>query len=206
MAEVQTTEKKQGFISRIDDKAEAKGGAVKTLWQIVKFLVVSLGVTIIQLVLANLLPLVFDSVTATLPGFLQAIFVPDSIFDVSTESGAADYAKYVVAGVVTWGYVLPFFLSNAIANIYGYIQNKKTTFKSDAPTYCFVIYILLICALILFSTWLQAFVYGWLSNLGVAALSSLARTIAGLAAGMVQMLILFPMEKFVLLKERKTEE
>ena len=206
METVETTENKKGFISKIDDKAEAKGGGIKTLWQIVKFLVVSLGVTIIQLVLANLLPLIFDSVTATLPGFLQTIFVPNSIFDVTTESGAADYAKYVVSGVVTWGYVLPFFLSNAIANIYGYIQNKKTTFKSDAPTYCFVIYILLICALILFSTWLQAFVYGWLSNLGIAFLAGLARTIAGLAAGLVQMLILFPMEKFVLLKERKVEE
>lgn len=191
------------FITNIDEKAEAKGGGIKTLWQIVKFLVVSLGVTIIQLVLANLLPLIFDNVTATLPGFLQHIFVPDSLFDVSKESGAAEYAKYVVSGVVTWGYVLPFFLSNAIANIYGYIQNKKTTFKSDAPTYCFVIYIFLLVALILFSTWLQAAVFGWLSNIGIPVLVKLARTIAGLAAGLVQMLVLFPMEKFVLLKEKQ---
>lgn len=191
------------FITNIDQKADEKGGAIKTIWQIVKFLVVSLGVTIIQLVLANVLPLIFDSVKATLPAFLQAIFVPKSLFDVTTEGGAEDYAKYVVAGVVTWGYVLPFFLSNAIANIYGYIQNKKTTFKSDAPTYCFVIYIFLICALILFSTWLQAFVYGLLSKTSVAFLAKLARTIAGLAAGFIQMLVLFPVEKFVLLKERK---
>lgn len=194
------------FITNIDQKADEKGGAFKTIWQIIKFLVVSLGVTIIQLALANLLPLIFDSVKATLPAFLQTIFVPDSLFDVSTEGGAADYAKYVVAGVVTWGYVLPFFLSNAIANVYGYIQNKKTTFKSDAPTYCFVIYIFLICALILFSTWLQAFVYGWLSKLSVAFLVKLARTIAGLAAGLVQMLVLFPVEKFVLLKEKEPKE
>ena len=44
------------FITNIDQKADEKGGGIKTLWQIVKFLVVSLGVTIIQLVLANLLP------------------------------------------------------------------------------------------------------------------------------------------------------
>lgn len=53
------------FITNIDQKAEAKGGGIKTLWQIVKFIVVSLGVTIIQLILANVLPLIFDSVKAT---------------------------------------------------------------------------------------------------------------------------------------------
>lgn len=194
------------FITNIDQKAEAKGGGIKTLWQIVKFIVVSLGVTIIQLILANVLPLIFDSVKATLPTFLQGIFVPNSIFDITTEGGAADYAKYVVGGVVTWGYVLPFFLSNALANIYGYIQNKKTTFKSDAPTYCFVIYIFLICALILFSTWLQAALFGWLSNLSIPFLVKLARTIAVFAAGFVQMVVLFPMEKFVLLKEKVPTE
>lgn len=196
-------EEKTNFISRIDAKAEAKGGGIKTLWQIVKFLVVSMGVSIIQIILANVLPLIFDNLTATLPGFLQSIFVPDAIFDTTTENGAADYAKYVVGGVVTWGYVLPFFLSNALANVYGYIQNKKTTFKSDAPTYCFVIYIAILVALILFSTWFQGFLFGVLSNLDVGFLKSLARTIAVLVSGLIQMLVLFPMEKFVLLKEKE---
>lgn len=198
-------EEKTNFITKLDAKAEAKGGGIKTLWQIVKFLVVSMGVSIIQIILANLLPLIFDNVTATLPGFLQAIFVPDAIFDTATENGAADYAKYVVGGVVTWGYVLPFFLSNALANVYGYIQNKKTTFKSDAPTYCFVIYIAILVALILFSTWFQGFLFGVLSNLDVGFLKSLARTIAVLVSGFIQMLVLFPMEKFVLLKEKESK-
>ncbi len=196
-------DEKVGFLTKIDKAAEAKGGGVKTLWQIVKFCVVSLGVSIIQIILANVLPLIFDSVTATLPAFLQGIFDPNFLFDVTTENGKEDFAKYVVGGVVTWGYVLPFFLSNALANVYGYIQNKKTTFKSDAPTYCFVIYIAIMVALILFSTWFQGFIFGWLSNLDVAFLKSLARTIAVLASGTIQMLVLFPMEKFVLLKEKK---
>lgn len=198
-----TETKKVGILDKIDAAAEAKGSGVKTLWQAVKFLVVSMGVSIIQLILANLLPLVFDGFTATLPEFLQTIFVPDAIFDVATETGAAEYAKYVVGGVVTWGYVLPFFLSNALANVYGYIQNKKTTFKSDAPTYCFVIYIAVLVALILFSTWFQGAIYGWLANMDSSVLSSLSRTIAVMVSGMIQMLVLFPLEKFVLLKEKK---
>ncbi|NLL63411.1 MAG: hypothetical protein GX241_04115 [Ruminococcaceae bacterium] len=196
---------KKSFLEKIDDAAAAKGEGIKALWQFVKFLVVSLGVTIIQLILANTLPLIFDHMTTTLPEFLQKIFVPESLFDVSTEVGARDFTKYVINGVVTWGYVLPFFLSNALANVYGYIQNKKTTFKSDAPTYCFVIYIFVLTALILFSTWFQAFIYSLLSTAGIGILQNLARTIASLAAGMIQLIVLFPLEKFVLLKEKVEE-
>ena len=146
---------KKFSLGGLDNAAEEKGSFIKTVWQLVKFLVVSGLVTIIQLVLANVLPLIFDSVTATLPAFLQGIFRPDFIFDASTEKGVEQIGKYVVDGVVTWGYLLPFFLSNLIANIYGFYQNKKTTFKSDAPWYNFAIYIVLMIALILFSTWFQ---------------------------------------------------
>ena len=188
---------------------------MKTLWQLVKFLVVSGLVTIIQLVLANVLPLIFDGVTATLPVFLQGIFDPNVIFDASTKEGIEQVGKYVidgtiqngsvVGGVVTWGYLLPFFLSNLIANIYGFYQNKKTTFKSDAPWYSFAFYIVLMIALILFSTWFQGWLVGIIAKINWAWIQPLARTIAGLAAGFVQMVVVLPMEKFVLLKEKKKD-
>ena len=196
-------DKKKISLGGIDDAAEGKGSFIKTVWQLVKFLVVSGLVTIIQLVLANVLPLIFDGVTATLAVFLQGIFKPDVIFDATTAKGAEQIGKYVVDGVVTWGYLLPFFLSNLIANIYGFYQNKKTTFKSDAPWYNFAIYIVLMIALILFSTWLQGWLVGVLAKINIGFIQGLARTIAGLAAGFVQMVVLFPMEKFVLLKEKK---
>lgn len=209
-------DKKKFSLGGIDNAAEEKGSFIKTLWQILKFLVVSGLVTIIQLVLANVLPLVFDSVTATLPAFLQGIFAPNTIFDATTAEGIEQIGKYVVGGtiengvvvggVVTWGYLLPFFLSNLIAYIYGFWQNKKTTFKSDAPWYNFAIYIVLMIALILFSTWLQGWIVGIIAKVDWAWMQSLARTIASLAAGLVQMLVLFPMEKFVLLKEKKEDK
>ena len=207
--------KKKISLGGIDNAAEEKGSFMKTLWQLVKFLVVSGLVTIIQLVLANVLPLIFDSVKATLPMFLQGIFDPNVIFDASTKEGMEQIVDYVVgyevvdgtvtAGVVTWGYLLPFFLSNLIANTYGFYQNKKTTFKSDAPWYCFAIYIVLMIALILFSTWFQGWLVGIIAKINWAWIQPLARTIAGLAAGFVQMVVLFPMEKFVLLKEKKKD-
>lgn len=185
-------EKKKFSLGGIDGAAEEKGSFIKTVWQLVKFLVVSGLVTIIQLVLANVLPFIFDGLTATLPAFLQGIFNPDLIFDATTAKGAEQIGKYVVDGVVTWGYLLPFFLSNLIANIYGFYQNKKTTFKSDAPWYNFAIYIVLMIALILFSTWFQGWLVGVIAKASWTLLNGLARTIAGLAAGFIQMVILFP--------------
>lgn len=60
-------------------------------------------------------------------------------------------------------------------------------------------------ALILFSTWFQGWLVGVIGRSSWGWLQALARTIAGLAAGFVQMVVLFPMEKFVLLKEKKKD-
>lgn len=205
-------EKKKFSLGGLDNAAEEKGSFMKTLWQLLKFLVVSGLVSIIQFGLALLLPLIFDRIAMPeLSGFMAQIFTADSV--------APDkFAIYAPNGIVTWGYVLPFLLSNLIANIYGFYQNKKTTFKSDAPWYSFAAYIILLIALILFSTWLQAIIVGALTNIDATTLTgflawlvklvstdSIARLLASMAAGFLQMVVLFPMEKFVLLKEKKKD-
>ncbi len=199
--------KKKISLGGIDNAAEEKGSFMKTLWQLVKFLVVSGLVTIIQLALAALLPLVCDQIHTLLPEFLRGIFTPTMF-----STGSAEATKYVFHGVVTWGYVLPFLLSNLIANIYGFYQNKKTTFKSDSPWYNFVIYIVLLLALILFSTWMQGAIVGAMLKLEpsnwffkIITNESVARLIASMCAGFVQMVVLFPMEKFVLMPEKKKD-
>lgn len=199
--------KKKISLGGIDNAAEEKGSFMKTLWQLVKFLVVSGLVTIIQLALAALLPLVCDQIHTLLPEFLRGIFTPTMF-----STGSAEASKYVNDGVVTWGYVLPFLLSNLIANIYGFYQNKKTTFKSDSPWYNFVIYIVLLLALILFSTWMQGAIVGAMLKLEpsnwffkIITNESVARLIASMCAGFVQMVVLFPMEKFVLMPEKKKD-
>ncbi len=161
-----------------------------TLWQFVKFNLVSFSITVLQLALANLLPLIFDGVTALLPPLLRPVFQPETLF--------AGPSPYVVDGVVTWGYVLPFFLSNFIANIYGYYMNMKTTFHGRGSRGGLIVYLLVLTALILFSTWLQ----GWITaRLAVTSLAGLGRTIAAMAAGLVQVAVLFPLEKIVLFKK-----
>ena len=161
-----------------------------TLWQFIKFNLVSLSITLLQLALANLLPLIFDGVTAALPPFLRPVFQPETLFE--------GPSPYVVDGVVTWGYVLPFFLSNFIANIYGYFVNMKTTFRGKGSRTGLLVYLFVLTALILFSTWLQ----GWINaRLAATAFAGLGRTIAAMAAGLVQVAVLFPLEKFVLFRK-----
>ena len=58
--------------------------------------------------------------------------------------------------------------------------------------------LLRLALLILFSTWLQGFIT---AKLSVTSLAPLARTIAAMAAGYVQLAVLFPLEKFVLFKK-----
>ena len=170
-------------------KLDARYGDA-ALWQFIKFNLVSTGITLVQLALANLLPLVFDGVTAKLPPLLRPVFRPEALFE--------GPSRYVVDGVVTWGYVLPFFLSNFIANICGYYMNMKTTFRGRGSRAGLIAYLVIIALLILFSTWLQGLIT---AKLSVTSLAPLARTIAAMAAGYVQLAVLFPLEKFVLFKK-----
>lgn len=173
------------FLEGLDARAERKGR--KTIWQIVKFLAVSLLISIIQLVLVNLLYFLLKGWKEPLPHFLSVIFSPKTVGENNSN----------------WGYVLPFFLSNLIANTIGYILNKKRTFKSDAPKWHYVIYIVILVLLILFTTWLQGVVANWITSLGIEAL---APTIAMAVASTIQGFVLFPLQKFVLLREKKNKD
>lgn len=170
------------WLNKVDDKADQKGR--KTIWQIIKFIVVSLLVTIIQLALVNLLYFFMKNWREPLPSFLGEIFSETTMGE----------------GHSNWGYILPFFLSNFIANTVGYFLNKSKTFKSDAPIWHYVVYIIVLFLLIVFTTWLQGLIVNGLVSVNFEVM---APTIAAMAAGTVQMLALFPLQKLVLLREKK---
>lgn len=161
-----------------------------SLWQFVKFNLASFTVSLLQLFLANIMPFMFESFNAKLPLSINSIF-GDTVNHVDS--------KYVVDGVLTWGYVLPFFLSNLLANIYGYFINMKYTFKGKGSKKSIVIYFVVLVLLIVVATWIQSVVDTALNNTSLAFLS---RTIAAMVAGMFQLVVLFPLEKFVLFKEK----
>ena len=173
------------FLDRMDSKANSKGPWIKTLWQLVKFIVVALMTTGVQILLVNLLPRLFTGWTTPLQGFLGRIFNEDIIG----------------AGNSTWGYIFPYFLSMAISNTINYIINRSKTFRSDAPAWHFVVYFAVLVALILFSTWFQGVFVNWMLILGMGEAG--ARSFGSIVAGFIMSLVMFPLQKFVLLKERK---
>ena len=161
------------------------------IWEFIKFNLVSSSTALLQLILANFLPLLTDYITQPLPSSLSWLFYPNTLFD--------GPSKYVVDGVVTWGYVLPFFLSNFLANIYGYFMNMKVTFKGKGSKKGLIIYLVVLFTLILFSTWLQGVITAALMK---TSLAWFARTLAVWASGFVQFCVMYPLEKFVLFKEK----
>ena len=162
------------------------------LWQFVKFNLVSFSIFLLQVVLAYALPFIFDSIVTPLPEFLGKFFDPNVLFD--------GESKYVVNGVVTWGYILTFFFSTLIANIYGYFVNMKKTFNGKGKKYSMPIYLAVVFLLILFDTWAQGRLTPIFSR---GLLAPFARTIAISLSGLVNMAVLFPLEKYVLFKEEE---
>lgn len=175
------------WLDKMDEKAALKGKGIKVLWQALKFLLVSLLVTLIQLLLVNLFYFLMKGWITPLPSFLGMIFSEE----------------VMGIGHSNWGYILPFFLSNLIANTVGYYLNKHKTFKSDAPWWHYVAYIVILVLLITFTTWIQGLIMNLFITLNV---ESLGPTIAAMGAGTIQMIVLFPLQKFVLLREVKKKE
>lgn len=164
-----------------------KDSGKKTLIELIKFNLVSFGVTLIQLILVNVLLVLMKEIKTPLPGVLSAVFTPQT----------------VGVGNDNWGYVLPFFLSNAIANAVGYFVNRNTTFRSDSPPVYFFLFFVVLTGLILISTWIQGRLV-YVIRESFPSLYSLAATIASFIAGMIQFCVIFPLEKFVLFRKEKT--
>ena len=172
-------------LNRIDDYAEAHH--LKTLWQIAKFMAVSFLVSAIQLGLVNLLYFLMKGWTEPLTPLLSMIFSEETVGE----------------GHSNWGYILPFFISNLSANTVGYFLNRSKTFKSDAPIWHYIVYVGVLLVLIFFTTWLQGVAVNIMVGWGV---EGIAPTLAAMLAGTVQLVILFPLQKFVLLREKKTNK
>lgn len=175
--------------------AEPKSEGAKTFWQLVKFILVSLIAFAVQIVTVNLFKIVLSGKIGEITGFFAVIFSE----------------RAMGRGNTNWGYVLAFFLSNLIANIVGYFINRKKTFNSDTNLKSSLsVYFAVLLTLIVFNSWFQGVVANWVdiaaASLGGGFGSMLGKsdaTIAAMAAGIIQTIVLFPLEKFVLLKEKK---
>ena len=173
----------------IDKAAESKGSFLVTVWQFIKFIVVSLLAMIVQFVLLNTLQLIPAIKDLYAQEFSWWVFV------------------YPVA-VGGLGYFIVSNVANIIAQIVAFFVNKEKTFNSGANVaVALPIYIVFTIALIFFSAWLNPTLKGVFVNFEWCN-EALAKNIATMICSAVQFFLYFPVDKILFhkKKEEATEE
>ena len=177
------TDKKAVSLKGIDNAAEEKGSLIVTIWQFVKFIVVSLLAMIVQFVLLNTLQLI------------------PAIKELYTQDFSWWFFVYPVA-VGGLGYFIVSNVANIVAQIVAFFVNKEKTFNSGANiAVALPIYIIFTIALIFFSAWLnptlkEVFV-GWELN------EAAAKNIATMICSAVQFFLYFPVDKILFHKKKE---
>jgi putative flippase GtrA len=168
----------------IDKAAEEKGSLLVTIWQFVKFIVVSLLAMIVQFVLLNTLQLIPAVQELYTQHFEWWVFV------------------YPVA-VGGLGYFIVSNVANIIAQIVAFFVNKEKTFNSGANVaVALPIYIIFTIALILFSAWLNPTLkdvflgFEWCDE-------TLAKNIATMICSALQFFLYFPVDKILFHKKKE---
>lgn len=173
----------------IDKAAASKGKGVETLWQFIKFIVVSLGAFVIQTFLPLLIKLFMSD------EFEQRAYDIWGIFKSSIDAETG-----LVLGL---GVFIAANVSNIIAQIVSFFINREKTFNSDANVAVTLpIYIVFTIALIIFSAWLSTKLIPLFT--GLIGSADAAMAISGACCGAIQFFLYFPVDK--LLFHKKKEE
>ncbi len=178
-------------LNKIDKAAAEKGKGVNTLWQFVKFIVVSLGAMIVQITITNLIPLI--------PA-IQEMYATEFNLWVLSYPVNYDEAGAIVSGGL--GYCIAFNVGNIIAQIVAFFINKEKTFNSSANVAITLpIYIAFTIALLFFSAWLSptlnTLCIGWGLN------EALSRNIAMMSCSALQFFLYFPVDKILFHKKKE---
>lgn len=178
-----------GKLKEIDNKAEGKGSLFVTIWQFVKFIVVSLAAFAIQF---------------GLPMIIELFMSDELLFQHFSWFGGLFEAEVNNEGIVVsgLGIFLASTISNIIAQIVAFFINKEKTFNSSkSVSKTLPIYLAFIIGLIIFSAWLTPTITGLFIGFGLSA--EVASGIGGALCGMIQFFVLFPVEKILFSEKKK---
>ncbi len=170
----------------IDKAAASKGKGLETLWQFVKFIVVSLGAFVIQTFLPYLIKLPMSD------EFLHQAYKFWIFQSEEPVNGviAAGLGVFIAANV-----------SNVVAQIVSFFINRDKTFNSDANVAVTLpIYIVFTIALICFSAWLSPTLITFFCNHNMEG-ASLA--LSGAICGAIQFFLYFPVDKILFHKKKE---
>lgn len=176
-----------GKLEKIDRAAAQKGSKINTLWQFVKFIVVSLGACIVQVVTLAILyniPAIERLSTQAFSWF---------VFDYPVIEGArCGLALFISANA-----------ANILAQIVAFFINKEKTFNSSANlAVALPIYLVFTVALICFSAWLNPVIFQLCVN-RFSTSSGLALTIATAVCSTLQFVLYFPVDKLLFKKKKE---
>ncbi len=181
-------------LSDIDSKAAEKGSLLTTVWQFVKFIVVSLLAMIVQFALLNILKII--------PPIAELYSQPFEWWVFNYEPQTLNEAG-VLIGVGGLGYFIVSNAANIVAQIVAFFVNKEKTFNSGANiAVTLPIYIAFTIALILFSAWLNP----TLKEVFVDKLAwgdDLAANAATMICSAVQFFLYFPVDKILFKKPKE---
>jgi putative flippase GtrA len=176
----------------IDKAAESKGSLLVTVWQFVKFIVVSLLAMVVQIALTNLIPLI--------PAVQEMYAQPINILGILDYPVNTDAAGAIISGGL--GYCIAFNVGNIVAQIVAFFVNKEKTFNSGANVAITLpIYIVFTIALIFFSAWLSPTLNTLFLGFGWA--EALARNAAMMICSALQFFLYFPVDKILFHKKKE---
>ena len=172
-----------GWLDYLDQKASQKGKGIETLWQFVKFIVVSLAAFVVQTLVPLLIKLPMSEEFLNRP-YEFWIFASDG----ANKNGLGIFIAAVIA--------------NILAQIVAFFLNKEKTFNSSANTKVTLpIYLAFTVALICFSAWLTPRLQGFLVTHGLGV--SLSLVLTGAICGVIQFFVYFPVDKILFRKKKE---
>lgn len=173
-----------GKLAAVDELAEKKGSTIVTVWQFIKFIMVSLLAMIVQFTLLNIL--------ARIPA-IHNLYATDFQWFVF---------KYAAADGGL-GYFIAFNTANIAAQIVAFFVNRKKTFGSSSNiAVTLPIYMIFTVALICFSAWLSPTIYGALvAKTG----ETWALNIATMVCSMIQFFLYFPVDKLLFHQKKEKQ-
>jgi len=169
----------------IDQKAEEKGSLLTTVWQFVKFTVVSLLAFAVQFSTLNILLVIPAIRVLTEQEFHWFVF------------------SYDLDGRGL-GMFIAFTVSNVLAQIVAFFVNRKKTFGgTNSIPITLSIFLAFTVALLIFASWLMSILTAWLTTTWDID-TQLAGNIAAMAIAFIQFVAYFPVSK-LLMRKKKVE-
>lgn len=171
-----------GKLDELDKKTEEKGSLFVTIWQFAKFIFVSLIAMVTEFALLNIMNHI-DAITA-----LNAQPFDWFVF------------HYKGDGIEGLGTMIVFLVSTTVAQIISFVINRKKTFGSNNNlTFSVILYIAVIVALICAQAYFAPQISAWLQT-AHSVNPDLAINLAKACFSFLNFVILFPLEKFVIMR------